>query len=256
MDETTDGQVTVQDGAVSTAPAEGAASEQVPSTPAIDEKTIADLVAKAVAKHTSELEAKSQQALRDMQSQKDRAIAEMQRRAQLAEAALNSLRSRVAQQSPELVEPLDVEVLRSRVAMYEEQERQRQQAEAMQRVINDFRSEMSEFIKDHDIAENDPEYLAIIEEAIKTNQLGAGSRKIHKLVAERNKAMKASLEKRIQEEVAKALKQQKAESNSVDTNNPVGTPVSSDDVFLRDFADGKLPMSDANIKRFRKLTGG
>lgn len=253
----TDGQVTVQDGVASTPEPAGATSEPT-TAPAFDETKIAEIVAKEIAKVTTDLESKSQKALRDVQSQKDRAIAELQRRAQMAEATLNTVRSKVAQQSPELAESLEADGLRSQLSMYQEQERQRQYAEAMQKVVTDFRNEMSEFVKDNDINESDPEYAGLLEEAIQNNQLGVGSRKIHKLVAERNKAAKASLQQQIQAEVAKALKDRSAEVNSVETSNPVGTTAGkrvyttaelSDPVFVRaNLADITKAQSEGRIK--------
>ncbi len=189
----------------------------VPTQPSADEilnQKIAEAVAKVVGEQT-------EKAKREIQSIKDKSVAEVaaaQRRARLAETTLDSTRQKIAEDDPTLAEKLELVALRAekggRMTLEQEDEQRRQQETFHVQFVTGLQETVSEMgidpaDKKIDWAEDATNYLEIQKRVMKS---------VAKIKKEQDLTNAASVDAKIKAAIAQVKKDLGAdEANSVNT---------------------------------------
>lgn len=189
---------------------------------------------------------------REMQSIKDSEVARARYEAQQASRRADALLAQTRQTDPDLHEKLQNTDLRSRVASYEQQQRDEIERQNAIAVIKDFENDMVDLIESFGLKANDgrinwgdsnsmslSQRLKVIKESAK------------QAYKEDFDAKKAEAEK--QTEAQKKKKER--EESGVDEHDisPGGSGGDSDEEFQRRFNLGEIPYTKANMERINKI---
>ena len=224
--------------------------------PSTDEAKIAELVKAEVAKAT-------EAARREIQSIKDKSVAEVSRHAQRATIADASVRATIEslrQSDPTAATELENRVLRTERDERAREEQQRAQAEAIQEIRAEFRTTMEDAVREMGL---DPSDKGIDwgddapTPAAAQKRIIASAKAIKKGKETQVASPKVDV-KGLQDQIAaltKEIASLKGENNSVDTSAPSGTPSgpSAEAKFMKDFAEGNVPMTKDNLARYNKI---
>jgi hypothetical protein len=211
---------TVQPGATSTTQPTGDASKQVQAPAVLDEAKVEELLNKRMADY----DAKHQATIRELQSVKDRSIAELERRARQAETTYGTLKSRIAQAAPDLAPSLEVDELRAQLTARQEAEQQSRYQAALQQRDTSFREQMQEFAKSAGVDPSDKEITAALESASKTGDYWASQKKVLDRVAKATGDKVKEVETKFQKEINKLKADFGVVVDSVDTSTSGATP--------------------------------
>ncbi len=246
-----DNQVVVQPGAV---PTEGTPSLEVvtpavvtPPTPSPEEilnQKIAEAVSKALVVET-------EKSRREIQSAKDKAMAEVQtaqRRARLAESTLGATREHIKTLDPEVAKEMELTELRAREQnrlTVEQEEAVKQQQEAYQQALH---ASLINHLSSLGIAPTDPR----VNWGDATDDFLSGRQKfdasVASIIKENAKASEASLDAKIKEAEKRIRKALGAEEdvNSVSTQMSGGISGKGIPTDMNKFRDwiGKLPIAE------------
>lgn len=243
----TDG-TTVQPGDASTTPTTGATSTTpeatpTPAAPSPEDVKIAELVSRKVAEELTKANAGHQATLREIQSAKDRAIAEVarvQQRARIAENALTGVRNRIAQDNPDVAKDMELEQLRGEKAANQMTAAEQADYQRRAEFHNNFYGSVTEFITSAGIDPNDKRLDYGNEPAQAGDYLGA-QRKIQASVAKILKENAVKEKASHEAEIAKIKRELGIDVDSVETSTPVGGTLT-----------GGIPTNMAAFKKWYK----
>ncbi len=241
----------VSTGGETTQKTEAGAQKVEPTQPTPDEllqTKIAEAVSKAVALET-------EKARRELQSTKDRAMAEVntaQRRARVAETVLGSTRTSLQTEDPDLAKTMRLAELEAEKRSRAEVEQEEVLIHQQQEFHNTFISGLSQFITSLGV---DPTDKRIDWAADSPNYLEAQRRvldSVSRIQKEQVQTMKTGLEKRLSD-LEKKVGKVNVEVNSVDTTTSGGVVNQDDKAFIKAWNDGSLPSTKENLARAQKL---
>jgi hypothetical protein len=237
-------------------PSEGTTVPEEVSKAKSEVQDLDKLIEAKLAERTKSLEEAISAAKKEIQSVKDKARFEVEsakRRADAKDAALKAARQRVAQTSPDVAKDIELEDYKSELAAQKAMEQERETAKNTTSFHDQFVTGIEESLLEMGV---DPKDKRLDWASDAENYLVAQKRilKSASKIAKENleadkKAQEKALEDRLKAETYKLRKE--LGLDSVDSSAPSGT-VSSDEQFLKDFADGKRN-SPADVKRAMKL---
>ena len=219
---------------------------------ALTETRVQELIAEATARAVAEAKEAGKRELQSAQDRNKAELARAERRARVAETAITGTRQRMAELDPDAAKELELAEYRAREAgrmtADQEAELERQQTE----FHTGFISQQTKFMTDIGV---DPKDSRIDWADDAANYLEAMARiqtSVAQIQKENVQTMQSSLEQRLKDLEAKVTAEA-IEANSVDTTTSSGVVSASDVEFRRQFADGTLPLTKANIDRHNKL---
>jgi len=224
-------------------------------TPVAAEPLTKEVVAKMVEEATAKvLAAAKEQGKRELQSAQDRNKADLlkaERKAKIAESTLSSAQARLAQVDPDAAREL-------KLAVYEEQAKgltaaeQEEQAQSAQMAFHkSFMDSLNQSITSLGV---DPADTRIDWNVDGLNYFDAQKKILGstgKIIQEKLQSVSA-LEKRLKDLEGKANQANK-EVNSVSTSTSQGVVAGSDAEFIKKFGEGELPVTKANMDRYKKI---
>lgn len=240
----------VQQGAVSEGTPSTKGEQATPVTPQA-QPTIEERVAQLVAAEVEKIKPRLHQSVEDRFAYKhNREVADIQRKLQLAEEEAASLRASVSELDPEAAE---MARLRARDKVYAQTEvatAKEREAQAQGDAVN---QRLYAHLAKEGIDPNDKG----IDWGHDTTDYHEGLNRFYGSVArvKSEKVLAAALKK--SEQQAKDTEQKIRKDlglDSVDTSIASGGAGNSDDAFIRQMAEGKLPTTKENMARFRKIT--
>lgn len=237
----------VQPGVAST----GAASTTVEAPKAAPTEDLASVKAQieALTKQITELKISS---TREIQSAKDRALAEL-KKSKSAESALTAIRNRVVSTNPDLAKDVELEMLRAEAQRVRDLEGTSEAAQRQEAFRAKFKADLEEALADMGLDPKDSK----IDWAEDAEDYSAAQKRILKSAAkikkEQEVASKAELQKQaevqLKETVAKLRKE--LGLDSVDTS--LGGAGASDDAALIKKVDSGEPLTKEERARARKI---
>lgn len=222
------------------------------------EEILKQKIDEAIAPLKSEVE----KAKREIQSTKDRALAEAERarkalqRAQWAESTIEGIRQNVGDLDPDVQAKIELAELRAKDKSYQTAEQEEQSRQQMNAFIQTFNSQMNQFITDAGIDPNDKR-IDWGQDA--KDYFDVQRRILASVNTIRRENVKMEQDNRVKEikdleakfEAKYAQTRKDLGLDSVDTSTPVGGGT-NEDKWLADYGDGKYN-SPADHKKAKEL---
>uniref|UniRef100_A0A6M3KDQ8 Uncharacterized protein n=1 Tax=viral metagenome TaxID=1070528 RepID=A0A6M3KDQ8_9ZZZZ len=242
---------------------EGATSEGDKTTENVETTQQANLteeqVKKLIAEATAQIaERAREEGRREMQGRKDREVAEVQKRARLAESRAKGYESGISSLDEESRAVLENARLRGEnqqfQSMAQEEEARRAQEAYVERLQNSLTKNLETLgidIKDKrvDWAEDAPDYLV---------GRGRFDVSVAKILKEDEGKRMSEFEKKQKESFAEMERKMRVDLGleSHDNSSQAAVGGTGDAVFLRGIGDGSLPLTKANLDRLKKIQDG
>ncbi len=242
-------EINVQPDAVSTETESTTEAKAEVKQPSIDEIT-----GKLTSQMDERINKLAESFRREMQSAKDKSIAEVERARRQAEEHFTNAMRTVVGDDPDLQ-------TKAQLAQYQARERLSQQKtyedmshRQQEEFDKNFKDANSQFVTDLGINPEDKRIDWGDGEGNYLERMKRIQKSVAQITKEQKKALEdnyAVLDKRIKEIEGKAKKQENIEANSVDTSHAAGS--GSDEAFMKSYAEGTIPINKENYKRYQQI---